>query len=165
VNILKAKLITSKGEISVDLFDELTPKTVDNFRELASSGFYTRLVFHRIVKNFVIQTGDPNTKNGLGSRANWGMGGSKKTIPLEIVESLRNSTSTLGMARSSDPNSASSQFYINLSDNSFLDGKYTVFGKVSSGMDVVNMIADVQTDRGDAPIDPSSATLESVSIG
>lgn len=161
---MKAKIVTSQGEILVDLFDELTPVTVANFRELATSGFYSKLVFHRIVKNFVIQTGDPYTKDRSGPRARWGTGGSERKIPLEIVDSLHNSVGTLGMARSSDPNSASSQFYINLSDNGFLNGKYAVFGRVSTGMDVANRIASILTDGNDAPVEAERAVLESVSI-
>jgi dolichyl-diphosphooligosaccharide--protein glycosyltransferase len=142
--IVYAKLSTSKGLIEVELYQSQTPTTVTNFVNLAKSGFYNNLVWHRIHPGFVIQTGDPNTRNGGGDNKTWGQGGSSQTIPLEIDSSLHNYAGYLGMARSTDPNSGSSQFYINLGDNSAtLDGKYTVFGKVISGMDAANAIGNV----------------------
>jgi len=142
--IVYAKLNTSKGMIEVELYQSQTPTTVTNFVNLAKSGFYSNLVWHRIHPGFVVQTGDPNTRNGGGDNKTWGQGGSSQTIPLEIDNSLHNYAGYLGMARSTDPNSASSQFYINLGDNSAaLDGKYAVFGKVISGMDVANTIGNV----------------------
>ena len=147
-----AKLDTSLGVIEIELFNGSAPKTVTNFVRLAQSGFYNNLVWHRVVQGFVIQTGDPNTRNGGGDRATWGQGGSAQTVPLEIDPNLHNYAGYVGMARSSDPNSGSSQFYINLSSspqNTALDGKYTVFGKVISGMDVVLAI-------GNVPVDPSN---------
>ncbi len=140
-----ATLVTSNGTIVVALFQAQAPRTVANFVTLASSGFYTNLVWHRIVPGFVIQTGDPTTVNGTGDRTKWGQGGSPNTVPLEIDSSLHNDFGYLGMARSDDPNSGSSQFYINLANNRNLDGNYTVFGKVlGNGMDVANKIANVQ---------------------
>ncbi len=161
---MKGKIETSHGPIEVELFEAQVPKTVRNFVELARSGFYNGLVFHRIVKGFVIQTGDPNTRNGAGRRPEWGTGGSGKTVPLEIVSSLRNDEGTLGMARSSDPNSGSSQFYINLRNNNSLDGNYTVFGKVTKGIEAVRAISGVAVDRNDAPINFVEAMMKSVSI-
>jgi len=142
--IVYAKLNTSKGLIEVELYQSQTPTTVTNFVNLAKSDFYSNLVWHRIHPGFVIQTGDPNSRNGGGDNKTWGQGGSSQTIPLEIDSSLHNYAGYLGMARSTDPNSASSQFYINLGDNSAaLDGKYAVFGKVISGLDVANTIGNV----------------------
>jgi dolichyl-diphosphooligosaccharide--protein glycosyltransferase len=142
--IVYAKLNTSKGLIEVELYQSQVPTTVTNFVNLAKSSFYSNLVWHRIHPGFVIQTGDPNTRNGGGDNKTWGQGGSSQTIPLEIDSSLHNYAGYLGMARSTDINSASSQFYINLGDNSAaLDGKYAVFGKVISGMDVANTIGNV----------------------
>lgn len=161
---MRAKIETSQGSIDVELFEDQTPKTVNNFLELARTGFYTNLVFHRIVKGFVIQTGDLKTKNGSGNRSQWGTGGSEKTIPLETVASLHHTQGALGVARSQDPNSGSSQFFINLGDNFGLDGQYTVFGRVTSGMDVVNKIADVSVDQHDAPKNPSEAMLNSITL-
>lgn len=141
--IVYAKLNTSKGLIEVELYQSQIPTTVTNFVSLAKSGFYNNLVWHRIHPGFVIQTGDPNSRNGVNN-STWGQGGSSQTIPLEIDSSLHNYAGYLGMAHATDPASGSSQFYINLGDNSAaLDGKYTVFGKVISGMDVANMIGNV----------------------
>jgi cyclophilin family peptidyl-prolyl cis-trans isomerase len=161
---MRAKIETSQGSIDVELFEAETPKTVNNFAELARTGFYSNLVFHRIVRGFVIQTGDPKTKNGGGNRSLWGTGGSEKTIPLEIAASLHHSQGTLGVARSQEPNSGSSQFFINLGNNSGLDGHYTVFGKVTSGMDAVNKIAGISIDQRDAPKNPSEAMLNSITL-
>lgn len=163
-----AKLGTSLGYFEVELFPSCAPRTVANFVSLANSGFYNNLVWHRIVNNpttpeFVIQTGDPNTRNGVNStRSSWGKGGSNQTVPLEFCGSLHNYAGYLGMARGNDPNSGSSQFYVNLSNgtaNLSLDPNYTVFGKVISGMSVVCSIAHVQTypestTVGDQPINP-----------
>ncbi len=161
---MRARIETSQGPIDLELFEAQTPKTVNNFVELARAGFYTNLVFHRIVRGFVIQTGDPKTKNGGGNRSQWGIGGSEKSIPLEIVTSLHHLQGMLGVARSQDPNSGSSQFFINLGNNSSLDGHYTVFGKVTSGMDAVNKIASVSVDQRDAPRNPIEAMLNSISL-
>lgn len=161
---MRARIETSFGTIEIELFENDTPRTVRNFVRLANAGFYTDLVFHRIVKGFVIQTGDPNTRNGSGNRSLWGTGGSDKTVPLEIVSSLQNNAGNLGMARSQDPNSGSSQFYINLTDNNSLNGSYTVFGRVTNGMQVVKSIASVPVDKNDAPIAPSDALIKSISI-
>jgi cyclophilin family peptidyl-prolyl cis-trans isomerase len=161
---MKAKIDTSAGSIEVELFPDFAPITVNNFATLARSGFYNNLVWHRIVKGFVIQTGDPNSKNAEGNKGAWGQGGSEKNIPLEVNPKLHHQAGTLGVARASDPNSGSSQFFINLRDNYSLDQKYTVFGKVSSGMDVVNQIGSVEVERNDVPRDPSKAMLLSVTI-
>ena len=155
-----ATLETTNGTIVVELYRAQAPKTVNNIVSLAQSGFYSNLVWHRIVQGFVIQTGDPTTLNGGGNRNTWGQGGSGQTVPLEIDPSLHNNVGYLGMARSSDVNSGSSQFYINLANNNSLDGNYTVFGKVITGMDVANTVAKTQvyTDQTsplyDQPIDP-----------
>ncbi len=151
---------TTNGTIVVELYRAQTPKTVNNFVSLAQSGFYTNLTWHRIVKGFVIQTGDPTTKNGGGDRSTWGQTGSSQTVPLEIDPTLHNNVGYLGMARSSDPNSGSSQFYINLSNNNSLDGSYTVFGKVinSNGMSVAYALGNTPTYTSgtykDEPINP-----------
>lgn len=127
-----ATIETNKGIIKFELFEKEAPITTRNFIELAQSGFYNGLTFHRVEPGFVIQGGDPK---GDGS------GGSGKTIPLEIAPSLTHKKGAVGMARSSDPNSASSQFYIVLADAKFLDGQYAVFGQVTEGQDVAEKIA------------------------
>lgn len=145
-----ATLYTSYGAIDVELYQAQAPKTVANFVSLAQSGFYNNLTWHRVVKGFVIQTGDPTSKNAGGDNNTWGNHGSPQTVPLEIDSSLRNLAGYLGMARSSDPNSGSSQFYINLADNPSLDGNYTVFGKVTFG-------ANVYLTIGSVPVYPPSS--------
>ncbi len=124
-----AVLNTTQGEIKFELYEDLAPVTSQNFIDLAEKGFYTGLKFHRYEPGFVIQGGDP-----LGN----GMGGSKKTIPLEVIKSLKHDQAGIvAMARSSAPDSASSQFYITLAPASFLDMNYAVFGKVTSGLENV----------------------------
>jgi peptidyl-prolyl cis-trans isomerase B (cyclophilin B) len=122
-----ALIQTDKGNIKFEIFEKEAPVTSQNFIKLVQSGFYNGLKFHRYEPGFVIQGGDPN---GDGS------GGSNETIPLEIVPGLNFSKGAVGMARASDPNSASSQFFITLEDSHFLDRSYAVFGKVTEGMDV-----------------------------
>lgn len=124
------KIETSKGLVVMEVYLKLVPITVTNFEGLAESGFYDGLTWHR-VEDWVIQTGDPQ---GTGH------GGSEKTIKLEVGPELKNERGAVGMARSQDPNSASSQFYILKRDAAWLDGQYAVFGKVVSGMDVIDKI-------------------------
>jgi cyclophilin family peptidyl-prolyl cis-trans isomerase len=154
-----ATLDTTNGTIVVELYRAQAPKTVSNFVSLASQHFYDNLVWHRIAKSPpVIQTGDPNTRYGNTSRSTWGTGGSSQTVPLEIDNSLHNNLGYLGMARSTDPNSGSSQFYINMANNNYLDGQYTVFGKVLSGMNAANALWATPTYTSapyqDQPINP-----------
>jgi peptidyl-prolyl cis-trans isomerase B (cyclophilin B) len=132
-------ITTNFGLIKAMLYDEGAPITVGNFLDLATSQFYDGIKFHRIVDDFVIQTGDPNTKDS--NPYNDGMGGSSQTIPLEINEELTHIDGALGMARSNDPNSASSQFYICDGAQHGLDGNYAVFGVVVEGIEVVRQIA------------------------
>ncbi len=127
-----ATIETTKGIIKFELYEKEAPITTKNFIDLAEKGFYNGLTFHRVVPNFVIQGGDPK---GDGS------GGSGKNIPLEIAPSLTHKIGAVGMARSGDPDSASSQFYIVIGEATFLDGKYAVFGQVIEGQDVAEKIA------------------------
>lgn len=124
------KIETSKGPVVLEVYPRLMPVTVKNFEDLAKSGFYNSLVWHR-VEDWVIQTGDPT---GTGT------GGSGKKIKLETNPELKNLRGAVGMARSQDPNSASSQFYVLKTDAPWLDGSYAVFGKVVSGMDAIDQI-------------------------
>jgi peptidyl-prolyl cis-trans isomerase B (cyclophilin B) len=124
-------IMTNKGEFRFELYEKRAPTTAANFIELAESGFYDGLTFHRYEPGFVIQGGDP-----LGT----GMGGSDKTIPLEVHPELKHIEGAVAMARSQDPNSASSQFYVTLAPSHFLDGSYAVFGQVTEGMDVVKSL-------------------------
>ena len=128
-------LETSEGNIELELYPTVAPKHVENFLGLVRRGFYDSLIFHRVIDGFMIQTGDPD---GNGS------GGADKTVPAEFNDSLHHA-GTLGMARNSDPNSASSQFYICLAPTPHLDHKYTVFGKTIAGFDVVQKIGKTPT--------------------
>lgn len=159
-----ATLSTSNGTIVVEFYQAQAPKTVANIVSLAQSGFYSNLVWHRIVSAnpAVIQTGDPNTRGGTTDRPTWGQGGSPQTVPLEIDSSLHNNAGYLGMARSTDLNSGSSQFYINMANNNYLDGQYTVFGKVISGMSAATAIWHTPVNSSDQPI--NLVFLNSVTI-
>jgi cyclophilin family peptidyl-prolyl cis-trans isomerase len=127
----KAVILTSKGEFRIELFADSAPTTVKNFKELVESGFYDGLSFHRYEPGFVIQGGDPRGD---------GTGGSEKTIPLETHPDLKHIEGAVGMARSQNPDSASSQFYVTLAPAHFLDGNYAVFGQVTDGMEVVKSL-------------------------
>ncbi|MCL6088734.1 MAG: peptidylprolyl isomerase [Candidatus Marsarchaeota archaeon] len=132
---------TTKGTFSAEIYVNEAPVTGNNFMKLVRSGFYDGLKFHRVIPGFMAQGGDPKGD---------GTGGSNQTIPLEIKPNLRHKLGTLAMARSQNPNSASSQFYIVNGEASFLDGQYAVFGQVlGSGMDVVNQFA-----QGEPPANP-----------
>ena len=163
---------TSLGSFSIELFPACAPKTVSNFVSLANSGFYDNLVWHRIIPGFVIQTGDPNTKNGVNStRSTWGQGSSSSTVPLEVCGSLHNYAGYIGMARQGNQTSGldtgTSQFYIvldNLTSATFqqLDGYYTMFGKVIGGMKVVCSIAAVKTYGASATQNGESITNQPI---
>src|SRR3989338_1759193 len=131
MNYKIATIETYKGRIKFELYQNKAPITTKNFIELAQSGFYDGLTFHRVEPGFVIQGGDPKGD---------GTGGSKKTIPLEIHPDLKHVKGAVAMARTNDPNSAPSQFYITLSEVYQLDGNYAVFGKVTEGIDVAESI-------------------------
>ena len=153
-NLIKID-VKDKGIIIAELYPDTAPITVENFKKLINEKFYDGLIFHRIIKDFMIQTGDP-----LGT----GIGGSDETIKGEFSENgvennLSHVRGVLSMARrGSDPeteetmNSASSQFFIVHKDSTYLDGKYASFGKVIEGMDVVDSLANSQTDDNDKPL-------------
>lgn len=153
-----AELHTSLGEIDLRFFPEIAPNHVKNFIDLSEKGFYNGTKFHRVIEGFVIQGGDPNTVSG--PRSTWGTGGSGKNVPAEFNK-IHHSRGILSMARSNDPNSASSQFFICVADVPSLDNKYTVFGDVTKGMDVVDKI--VAASKGqENPSEP--VTLEKVVV-
>jgi len=173
-----ALICTNLGLIEVQLFPADAPQTVANFVKLANSGFYNDLVWHRIAPGFVIQAGDPNTKNGGGNRSTWGQGTSGTNIPFEN-SSLTNAAGTIAMASTRGGTGGSSQFYVNLVDNSGptkgLDGSYAVFGQVINGMSVVNALAKIPIITAgctssppsvecDQPVTPSAAYIVSVTI-
>jgi cyclophilin family peptidyl-prolyl cis-trans isomerase len=156
-------IITSFGDIVLEFYTKDAPTTVQNFKELSKRGFYDGLIFHRIVPGFVIQGGDPNTKDNT-NRSKWGTGGPGWNIKAEFNKN-KHSRGALSMARSQDPDSAGSQFFIVLKDSSFLDGQYTVFGRVTQGMDVVDKIASLKTDSSDAPIDVEKSKMLKITVG
>ncbi|HKZ60518.1 MAG TPA: peptidylprolyl isomerase [Candidatus Thermoplasmatota archaeon] len=160
---------TTFGTIVAMLYEEGAPITTSNFINLSSSGFYDGIKFHRIVDDFVIQTGDPNSKDS--NPYNDGTGGSSQTIPLETNDTLTHEDGAFGMARSNDPNSASSQFYICDGAQNGLDGNYAVFGITVEGIDVVRTIAS-QPVYGlrrpllqEHPVDDIVMTSVTVSLG
>ena len=156
-------VITNFGDIELELYPQDAPKTVENFKQLAKKGFYNGLIFHRIVPGFVIQGGDPNTRD-INNKNKWGTGGPGWNIKAEFNKN-KHSRGALSMARSQDPNSAGSQFFIVLKDSNFLDGQYTVFGRVISGMEnVVDKIASLKTDSTDAPIETEQAKIIKVTV-
>jgi len=148
-----ATIETSMGTITAELYEERAPITTANFIGLAESGFYDGLIFHRVINDFMIQGGCPK---GTGT------GGSGKTIKLEIHPELTHVDGALAMARSQNPDSASSQFYICDGAQPSLDGQYAVFGRVTDGMDVVRAIAEVKTDSQDKPV--KSVVITKISI-
>jgi dolichyl-diphosphooligosaccharide--protein glycosyltransferase len=157
-----ANIETSQGQIKIQFFPDVAPKHVENFQELAKKGFYDGVAFHRLVKGFVIQAGDPNTKND-SNKESWGTGGPGYTINQEF-NNIPHERGIVSMARTMDPNSAGSQFFIVLNDSKFLDNQYTVFGKVVEGMDVVDKIANVSTNAMDQPTDSNSARITKITI-
>ncbi len=135
------------GKIELELYPEVAPKTVANFTKLVSEGFYDGLIFHRVIPGFMIQGGDPQGT---------GMGGAKNKIVGEFNangfnNTLKHTRGVISMARAYDPNSASSQFFIMHANAPHLDGQYAAFGKVVSGMEVVDEIASIPTDYSDRP--------------
>jgi len=139
---------TDFGSIKFSLLPDIAPETVRNFLELVKSGFYNGTLFHRVIPGFMIQGGDPNTKNP--DKSMWGQGGPGYNLKAEFSPRslLRGIVS---MARSTDPDSAGSQFFIVTSDSTFLDRQYTVFGEVVDGMEVADKIVDLPRDGNDCP--------------
>jgi peptidyl-prolyl cis-trans isomerase B (cyclophilin B) len=137
----KSAVITLEkgGEIAIEFFPGDAPKTVENFLKLAGQGFYDGTTFHRVEPGFVVQGGDPLSKTLPAGDRRLGTGGPGHTVKAEFNKQ-RHDRGVLAMARSQDPDSAGSQFYITLGPAHFLDGKYTVFGRVTSGMNVVDGI-------------------------
>jgi cyclophilin family peptidyl-prolyl cis-trans isomerase len=154
-----AILKTSLGTIVFKFYEKDAPKHVANFKKLASSGFYDGTTFHRVIPGFMIQGGDPNSKDA--DRSNDGLGGSGTNVPAEF-NANKHLRGTVSMARAQDPNSASSQFFICVKPTPFLDGQYSVFGQVLEGMDVVDKIVSVPRDARDNPID--KVVMEKVTI-
>ena len=145
----KAIVNTNLGNIQFELLSDIAPETVRNFIKLAKSGFYDGTLFHRVIPKFMIQGGDPNTKES--DKSTWGTGGPGYNIKAEF-NSRSHLRGIVSMARSSDPDSAGSQFFIVTSDSTFLDREYTVFGQVVDGMEVADKIVNLPRDGNDCPL-------------
>lgn len=149
----KVLLKTTKGDITIELAADM-PITAGNFEKLVSEGFYNGVIFHRVIPGFMVQGGDPT---GTGA------GGPGYTIQDEFTDHNRNTRGTLSMANAG-PNTGGSQFFINLVDNSFLDGKHPVFAKVISGMEAVDAIAAAPTGPGDKPLEEVKIITASIAV-
>lgn len=148
---------TKFGPITLKFFPEVAPNHVSNFIELSRKGFYDGTLFHRVIPGFVIQGGDPNSRNP--DRTTHGTGGPGYRLKAEFNDK-RHTRGIISMARSAHPDSAGSQFFICVADAPFLDGQYTVFGEVSEGMDVVDRIVSQPRDAKDNPRDGIEMKVE-----
>jgi peptidyl-prolyl cis-trans isomerase B (cyclophilin B) len=155
-----AVLKTSEGDLVIEFWPDVAPNHVANFKKLARQGFYDGTCFHRVIPGFMIQGGDPNTKDD-SNKGSWGMGGPGYTIKAEF-NSKHHARGVLSMARTSDPDSAGSQFFICHADAGQLDGQYTVFGQLVKGFDVLDKIATTPTESPDRPL--KRMNIESVKI-
>ena len=139
-----AEIETTLGSIKIELFPKEAPDTVANFIKLAEKGYYDGVIFHRVIPGFMIQGGDPSGN---------GTGGPGYTIDAEFTTKKKHTAGVLSMARTSNPNSAGSQFFIMVAPSTHLDGQYSIFGEVVEGMDVVNKIVNTPRDRSDKPLE------------
>ncbi len=144
----KATIESKFGNIELKFFPDVAPNHVKNFTDLAKKGFYDGTIFHRVIPGFMIQGGDPNSKSP--DKSKHGMGGPGHTVKAEF-NSKPHKRGTLSAARSANPDSAGSQFFICVADAPFLDRQYTVFGEVVSGMDAVDKIVNQPRDASDNP--------------
>ena len=151
-----AVLETKFGSIEIEFLTEKAPGHVKNFKTLAKAGFYNGTLFHRVIPGFMIQGGDPNSKNE--NRDMHGMGGPGYSIKAEFNDTPH-ARGILSMARSQDPDSAGSQFFIVVKDSNFLDGQYTAFARVIKGMDVVDQIVNAARDPRDNPLEAISMKI------
>ena len=153
-----ATLQTDMGDIQIKFFYDKAPKHVENFVDLAAKGFYDGTLFHRVIPGFMIQGGDPNTKKPEDPSHPYGTGGNVVDGKEVRIKAEFNDTphkrGIVSMARSSDPNSASSQFFIVVKDSTFLDGQYSAFGEVISGMEAADKIAAAPRGANDRPNQP-----------
>ena len=153
----KAIIKTKFGDMDVVFFPEKAPKHVENFIVLAKSGFYNGTIFHRVMPGFMIQGGDPNTKD-LNKPETYGQGGPTQRLKAEFND-IPHKRGILSMARTNDPNSAGSQFFIVVKDSNFLDGQYTVFGEVVKGMEVADKIVSLPRNSRDLPTERAEMTV------
>lgn len=151
-----ATVETKFGKIVFKLLPDIAPETVRNFVKLAQTGFYDDTLFHRVIPGFMIQGGDPNTKNPDKSR--WGTGGPGYALKAEF-NPRSHLRGIVSMARATDPNSAGSQFFIVTADSPFLDRQYTAFGEVTEGINVADSIVNQPRDRNDCPLENVKMTI------
>lgn len=157
---MTATVETNLGNITLEFFPSQAPRTVENFLKLSRENFYDGVKFHRVIKGFMIQGGDPLTKDD-SKMALWGTGGPGYQFLDEITSANRNDVGTISMANAG-PNTNGSQFFINTAPNNFLDPKHTVFGKVVAGMDVVSAIENIPVDQNDRPLTP--VVIKNISV-
>ena len=146
---IKIRITMDNGkQMEAELYPDVAPITVENFVNLAKEKFYDGLIFHRVIRDFMIQGGDP-TGTGIGGSSNKIKG---EFLSNGVINELKHTRGVLSMARAMDPNSASSQFFIMHKDSPHLDGQYAAFGKITSGIEVVDEIAETKTDFRDKPL-------------
>jgi peptidyl-prolyl cis-trans isomerase B (cyclophilin B) len=145
----RAMIKTKFGDIEVKFFPDVAPKHVENFVKLAKDGFYNGTIFHRVIPGFMIQGGDPNTKDSL-KKDIYGQGGPGYTVKAEFSD-IPHKRGIVSMARAAEPDTAGSQFFIVVEDSRFLDRKYSVFGEVTKGIGVADKIANLARDERDNP--------------
>lgn len=153
----RAIIKTKFGEIELKLFPDLAPKHVENFIKLAKDGFYNGTIFHRVIPGFMIQGGDPNTKDSL-KKDSYGQGGPGYTVKAEFSDTPHK-RGIVSMARANDPDTAGSQFFIVVEDSRFLDRKYTIFGEVTKGIGVADKIVGLPRNDRDLPNDRIEMTV------
>ena len=153
----KAVIKTKFGDIEIVFFPDKAPNHVQNFVKLAKSGYYNGTIFHRVIPGFMIQGGDPNTKDPKKPET-YGMGGPSEKLKAEFNDTPHR-RGIVSMARTNDPNSAGSQFFIVVKDSNFLDGQYTVFGEVVKGMEVADKIVNLPRNARDLPTERVEITV------
>ena len=155
-----AVIKTNMGTIVFEFLPDVAPKMVDNFKDLAKTGFYDGTTFHRVINGFMIQGGDPLSKDN--NPANDGTGDGPRKMPAEFTTKYSHARGMVSTARGPDVNSGSCQFFIVQKDSTFLDNKYTIFGRVLDGLDVVDKISNVPKDRGDRPL--KNVVMEKITV-
>lgn len=156
----RAIIKTKFGDIEIKFYPDVAPKHVENFVKLAKAGFYNGTIFHRVIPGFMIQGGDPNTKDSL-KKDTYGQGGPSHTVKAEFSDTPHK-RGIVSMARAADPDSAGSQFFIVVEDSRFLDRKYSVFGEVTKGIGVADKIVNLPRDERDNPRERVEMTVSIV---
>lgn len=153
----RAIIKTKFGDIEIDFYPDVAPRHVENFIKLAKDGFYNGTIFHRVIPGFMIQGGDPNTKDTL-KKETYGQGGPGHNVKAEFND-IPHKRGIVSMARAADPDSAGSQFFIVVEDSRFLDRKYSVFGQVKKGIGVADKIVNLPRDERDNPKERVEMTI------